>query len=220
MRESKEIIVEFWGDFACFSPPYAKVERLTYPFPTPSAVRGMLSSIYCKPVEFYWQVKRIEVLRPIRYISFKRNEVKVKVSNKPISTDDERTQRQTVALKDVRYRVYATLVAQDGFTGNVAALYEQARRRISSGKCFLQPSLGLREFAAYFEEFNPEKHTEKPIDENLDAGLMVYDIFDLHNSEKPKKAKTCLSLFHAQMKQGVIDVPDYDSDEVIHTTKT
>ena len=69
----KEIVIEVWGDFACFTMPYAKVERLTYPFPTPSAARGILSAIYSKPKEFRWQVNRIEVLNPIRYISFKRN---------------------------------------------------------------------------------------------------------------------------------------------------
>ena len=83
----KEIVIEVWGDFACFTMPYAKVERLTYPFPTPSAARGILSAIYSKPKEFRWQVNRIEVLNPIRYISFKRNEVKCTVSTKPIFTE-------------------------------------------------------------------------------------------------------------------------------------
>ena len=54
-----EVILEVWGDFACFSKPESKVERLTYPVPTPSAVRGILSSIYDKPREFVWQVNRI-----------------------------------------------------------------------------------------------------------------------------------------------------------------
>ncbi|WP_418690728.1 CRISPR-associated protein Cas5 [Agathobaculum sp.] len=67
----KEIVIEVWGDLACFTMPYAKVERLTYPFPTPSAARGILSAIYSKPKEFRWQINRIEVLNPIRYISFK-----------------------------------------------------------------------------------------------------------------------------------------------------
>ena len=49
-----EIIVDVWGDFACFSRPESKVERLTYPVPTPSAMRGVLSAIYSKPNEFYW----------------------------------------------------------------------------------------------------------------------------------------------------------------------
>lgn len=67
----KEIVIEVWGDLACFTMPYAKGERLTYPFPTPSAARGILSAIYSKPKEFRWQINRIEVLNPIRYISFK-----------------------------------------------------------------------------------------------------------------------------------------------------
>ena len=70
-----EIKIEVWGDFACFSRPESKVERLTYPVMTPSAARGILSAIYSKPPEFYWQIRRIEVLKPIKYLSFKRNEV-------------------------------------------------------------------------------------------------------------------------------------------------
>ena len=65
-----EIVLEVFGDFACFTPSWGKVERTTYPFPTPSAARGILSAVYAKPVEFYWQVDRIEVLRPIRYMAF------------------------------------------------------------------------------------------------------------------------------------------------------
>ncbi len=108
----EEIVIEVWGDFACFGNPVTKVERLTYPFPTPSAARGILSAIYSKPAEFYWQVNRIEVLNPIRYISFKRNEVKSTLGMKdgvgiPIITEEDRTQRQTVALQDVRYRIAA-----------------------------------------------------------------------------------------------------------------
>ena len=73
---SKAICVEFWGDLALFTRPESKVERLTYPVPPPSAVRGMLSAIYSKPNEFYWQVTKIEILEPIKYLSVKRNEVK------------------------------------------------------------------------------------------------------------------------------------------------
>lgn len=210
-----EMILEVWGDYACFSQPQGKVERLTYPFPTPSAARGMLSSIYSKPAEFYWQVNRMEVLRPIRYISFKRNEVKCTVSNQPISTDEERTQRQTVALKDVRYRIYASIVPRKTFPGCEKQLYDQARRRIQTGKCYLQPSLGLREFVAYFEAYDPEIHTDTPIPDSLDAGFMVYDVFDLHDYAVRKKTKSKLSLFHAVMNQGVIQIPPYDSPDVL-----
>lgn len=210
----KEIVIEVWGDFACFSEPAAKVERLTYPFPTPSAARGILSAIYSKPSEFFWQINRIEVLNPIRYISFKRNEVQKAISSEPIYTDDDdvRTQRQTVALKDVRYRIAASIVPRAEFSGKEAQLYEQAMRRIRSGKCFFQPSLGLREFTAYFEESDGVR---TPIEDSIDVGLMVYDIFDLHDYSVRKKTKPKLSLFHAAMKNGVIKVPPYDSPEVL-----
>lgn len=132
----KEIVIEVWGDFACFSMPQAKVERLTYPFPTPSAARGILSAIYMKPKEFRWAVNRIEVLNPIRYISFKRNEVKCTVGSDPIFTDEERTQRQTVALRDVRYRIAASIIPRPDFAGKETQLYEQALRRIRGGKSF------------------------------------------------------------------------------------
>ena len=208
----KEIVIEVWGDFACFSAPYAKVERLTYPFPTPSAARGILSAIYMKPKEFRWQINRIEVLSPIRYISFKRNEVKSTTSTAPISTEEERTQRQTVALQDVRYRIAASIVPRPAFVGKETQLYEQALRRIRRGKCYFQPSLGLREFACYFEESDGSR---SPISQSMDAGLMVYDLFTPEDVEVTKKTKIQMSLFHAVMENGVIQVPPYDSPEVL-----
>lgn len=213
-----EVSVTVWGDLACFTAPWAKVERLTLPFPPPSAARGILSSIYCKPVEFHWEIRRIEVMKPIRYISFKRNEVKSTISvksasnYKPVLTEDDRTQRQTICLQDVRYRITAQIVPRPGFRGSAIQLQEQAMRRIQSGKCFCQPALGLKEFVAYFSESEP---SEQPIAEDMDAGLCVYDIFDLHDFEVRKKAQPCLSLYHAVMKQGVIEVPPYDSPEVL-----
>lgn len=211
----REIVLEVWGDFALFSEPAAKVERMTYPFMTPSAARGLLSSIFSKPKEYYWQVNRIEVLRPIQYISFKRNEVKCTVSDKPIFTDEERTQRQSVALKDVRYRIAASIIPQPDFAGKETQLYEQAFRRIRTGKCYMQPSLGLKEFIAYFEEYDPSVHTDRPIEDSMDIGLMVYDIFDLHDCSVQKKTKFQLSLFHAVMDHGVIQIPPYDSPDVL-----
>lgn len=234
-----EVVLDVWGDFACFSRPDGKVERLTYPVPTPSAVRGILSSIYSKPKEFYWQVNRIEVLNPIRYISFKRNEVKCKklkehsscpagtghsarneVKSKkvkeqePLFTDEDRTQRQTVALRDVRYRFAASICPRPDFAGTETQLYEQALRRIRGGKTFVQPALGLKEFVAYFQEGDCERGP-KPIPVDMDLGLMVYDIFDLHDCEVREKTRPRLSLYHCVMRQGVIQVPPYDSPEVL-----
>ena len=213
-----EICIEVWGDFACFAPPYAKVERLTYPVPTPSAMRGLLSSIYAKPAEFVWLVTKIEVLNPIRYMNFMRNEVKSTVSiksdveNSFLYTDEDRTQRQTQVLKDVRYRITARICPRKEFTSTLEQLHCQALRRIRGGKTFMQPSLGMREFVCYFEESDGSR---PPIDVSMDLGLMVYDVFDLHDYSVRAKTKPSLSLYHAVMEHGVIHVPDYDSEEVL-----
>lgn len=209
-----EIQVEIWGDFACFSRAESKVERLTYPMITPSAARGVLSAIYSKPPEFYWQVKKIEVLNPIRYISFKRNEVincKIGRGMKPTLVEESRTQRQTVALKDVRYRITAEMIPQPTFKGTVNQLYEQAQRRIAGGKCFFQPSLGMREFVCYFSE--PTEAEPIPVD--LDIGIMLYDVFDLHKYKVTEKAEPFVTVFKAKLEQGVLIVPPFDSDEVL-----
>ncbi len=209
-----EVRIEVWGDFACFSRPEGKVERLTYPVMTPSAARGILSAVYSKPVEFYWQVRRIEVLSPIRYITFKRNEVinsKIGRNPKAMLVEENRTQRQTVALRDVRYRITAEIIPRKDFKGTVNQLYEQAKRRISSGKCFFQPSLGLREFVCYFDEATDSS----PVDENMDIGFMLYDVFDLHKYEVTAKAEPFVSVFHAVLENGVLEVPDYDSSLVL-----
>ena len=177
-----------------------------------------MSAIYSKPVEFYWQVTRIEVLNPIRYISFKCNEVKSTVSVKGsvessiLYADEGRTQRQTQALKDVRYRIAAVICPQPGYKGTVEQLYSQALRRIRTGKTFYQPCLGLRQFVCYFEESDG---TRLPIEDSIDLGLMVYDVFDLHDCAVRKKAQPKLTLYHAIMEHGVIQVPPYDSPEVL-----
>lgn len=220
----REIALYVWGSLACFSRPESKVERLTYPAPTPSAMRGLLSAIYSKPKEFHWQVRRIEVLRKPAYLSFKRNEVKEKLQNKgdePVCVDftggdgnKGRTQRQTVALKDVAYRVYAEIRKNPNFEGSEEQLYAQALRRIRRGQCFYQPSFGLREFTAYFREADGTEN-EAPIDLDLDLGIMLYDVFDLHSDAEDGYTKPCVTLFHAQLKHGVLEVPDFDSDEIL-----
>jgi CRISPR-associated protein Cas5d len=210
-----QIIIEVWGDFACFTRPEAKVERLSYPVPTPSAMRGVLSAIYSKPKEFYWQINRIEVLNPIKFISFKRNEVKKKTNGKsPMQVEDYdvRTQRQSVVLQDVRYRIYASIIRNKACIHSTDELYKQAFRRIRNGKCFYQPSLGCREFVAYFEESDGVK---QPIDHTQDLGFMLYDVFDLNKTEPLMKEKPFISLFKARLENGVLEVPDFNSATVL-----
>lgn len=244
---AKDIVLEIWGNFACFTRPECKVERLSYPIPTPSAIRGVLNAIYNKPEEFYWQVKKIEVLKPIKFISFKRNEVKGKIDTQfnviyADSTDEKdkskgRTQRQTTMLKDVWYRVTANIeILQKGkITEN--QIYEQSIRRIESGKCYYQPYLGTRECIAYFgtkrpayrplgtqtkesiEDFCEKDKNQSPINESLDVGLMLYDVFDITKYTKPKDVKPFITLFKAKMNNGIIDIPKFNDDSVIKPTR-
>lgn len=209
---AQQIQLDVWGDLACWSRPESKVERLTYPVPTPSGMRGVLSAVYSKPKEFYWQIDRIQVLNPIQYISFKRNEVKQLCGSKPFLVEETRTQRQTVALRDVRYRVTATICKRASFPGSEEQLAEQARRRIEAGKCFFQPSLGLREFPAYFA---PVSGDAEPISLDLDLGYVLYDVFDLNSFEVTKKANPFISFFHARLEGGVLEVPPFDSPQVL-----
>ncbi len=204
--------IEVWGDFACWTRPESKVERLTYPVPTPGGARGVLSAIYSKPAEFYWQVESIAVLKPIRYISFKCNEVKTKAGRNTIIVEEDRTQRQTVALQDVRYRITASIVKRPGFVGGEAQLTDQFERRVRVGKCYFQPSLGLRQFPAYYE-WGKSDCAPEALD--MDLGFMVYDVFDLHRWKVTRKAEPSVSVFHAQLKNGVLEVPPYDSPLVL-----
>lgn len=211
-----KVVLEIWGDFALWTRPETKVERLTYPVPTPGGIRGVLASIYAKPSEFYWQICSIEVLKPIRYITFKRNEVKSKASKisdvnpckSCICIEDDRTQRQSVVLKDVRYRVTAQIVPRPEFPYPPARLLNQFERRVEKGQCFMQPVLGTREFPAYFEGGSSGI---PPIDLDLDLGYMLYDVFDLNEWKVGKTANPSVSLFHAYLEHGVLTVPPYDS---------
>jgi len=225
----KHFVVEVWGDFACFTRPETKVERLSYPVMTPSAARGVLDAIYAKPLEFSWRVHRIEVLKSIQFIALRRNEVKDKISAAAVlkarngaegpliiadgtkdlmGTDAAgRTQRQTIALKDVRYRIHASIMPRKGFAHAAKALEEQAERRLVAGKCYSQPYLGCREFVGYFE---PSSGHGSPVAITDDIGWMVYDVFDL-DAIDIDHAPPYISLFRAELKEGVLEIPNWES---------
>jgi CRISPR-associated protein Cas5d len=229
-------VLEVWGDLACFSRPELKVERFSYPVITPSAARGIFDAVYAKPVEFRWAVRAIEVLQKPAYIALRRNEVKEKVNvhavldwidgrkePEPIWADGDRdllgtdekgrTQRQTMALRDVRYRLQADILPWPGYEGRQAALEAQFRRRAEKGKCFYQPFFGCREMPAYFKlvELGSE---QGPIDHDEDLGLMLYDVFDLSRPGTAHDAPA-VSLFRAEMRGGIVQVPDYASPDVL-----
>lgn len=222
-----QIRLYVWGDYACFTRPEMKVERVSYDVMTPSAARGILSAIHWKPA-IHWVVDKIHVLRPIRFESVRRNEVSNKISiskassqmkrhsleNLHIFADDstERQQRATTALKDVAYVIEAhvVLTGRAGDDDNIVKHLEMFKRRARRGQCFQQPCLGTREFAAYFSLLESEE-TLPPsmltIDEcNRDLGWMLHDI-DFKNGNTPH-------FFRAEMKDGVIEVPPFYANEV------
>jgi CRISPR-associated protein Cas5d len=226
-----------WGNLACFSRPDAgKVERFSYPLITPSAARAIFEAILWKP-RFRWQVTRIEVLKPPRYIALRRNEVKNKAPSeqtirswmtgaetvRPIwadgasdslGTDQEgRTQRQTMALKDVAYVLHAELRPWPDAAADGVGLDAQFQRRAARGQCIYQPYLGCREFPAYFRVPEPdEKFEAYPL--NLDLGWMLYDVFDLRKRGTSRDSPF-ISLFQAKVTDGVAVVPEYESPDVV-----
>ena len=175
----KEYCLEVWGDMACFTRPELKVERVSYDVITPSAARAIYEAIFWKPA-IHWQITKIEILNPVRWASVKRNEVgAVAKSAKPICIDEvnkegklvNRQQKNTLLLKDVRYRIWAKMefrsvakrkaegdlfVHEPGADENPMKYYRMFERRASKGQCFNQPYLGTREFSASFRLVDPE----------------------------------------------------------------
>jgi len=233
--------LEVWGDFACFTRPEMKVERFSYPVITPSAARGIFDAIYWKrSYGFYWQIEKVEVLKLPRYIALRRNEVKDKAPPEstiiawmkgkreivPIWADGDRdllgtdqkgrTQRQTMALKDVHYRLYAHIAFRKGANHTVTH-DNQFVRRAGHGKCFYQPFFGCREFPAFFQYVETLDNHKNPIPIDIDLGWMLYDVFDL-SCANDEFAPPRISIFHARVLQGILDVPKY-GDPLVKTTE-
>ena len=201
--------VKVWGDYACFTRPEMKVERVTYPVPTASAARGILEAIFWKP-EFAWRVEEIWVLKPIRYFSILRNEVNSRASERAAAAWQEsgggynaaadRAQRHTLALRDVAYIIRAQVELMPGVEADPAKFRDQFRRRVRDGRCFATPYLGCREFSACFAE--PDG-TEAPIDLTEDLGLMLLDLDYAPDGE----GRGTPRFFHAHLEHGVLRFP-------------
>ena len=159
MEELPALEVKVWGEFACFTRPEMKAERVSYSVMTPSAARGVLEAIFWKP-EFSWQVREIWVLNPIRHFSILRNEVNSKAAFATARgwgrtgggyfADEDRAQRHTLALRDVAYLIKADMALAPHATEDIAKYRDQFRRRVNRGQCYHQPYLGCREFVASF----------------------------------------------------------------------
>ena len=218
----KTYCLEVTGDFACFTRPEMKVERVSYDVITPSAARACFEAILWKPA-IRWHIRRIEVLKPIRWINLRRNEVgcvastrnaeaamKAGSGNLGIYVEDERQQRAGLFLRDVAYRLHAELEFHPAADpGANATKYQQMfERRAAKGQCVNQPYLGCREFAAEFRPIPDPDAEIPPIADSRDLGFMLYDLdFSKPSDPTPR-------FFRARLESGTVTVPAWDSEEV------
>jgi len=170
--------VEIWGDYACFSRPELKVERVSYEIITPSAVRGILEAVMWKPAIKYF-IDEIAVCSPIRFENFRRNEVGFKVNSmKPKAATSDREQRAAMVLRNVHYVVTAhfKMTHKAGAEDNESKFADIICRRLEKGKNYHMPYLGTREFPAKLRLIGEGETMPVPIDETRALGLMLYDI--------------------------------------------
>lgn len=222
---SERFCLEVSGDFACFTRPEMKAERVSYDVITPSAARAIFESILWKPA-ISWHTQSIEVLSPIRWTTIRRNEVGGKISAASVRSamslgagslalyvEEDRQQRASLLLRDVRYRITATfsMTAKVVPEDNRQKFAEMFARRAAKGQCINQPYLGCREFACDFRLIDPHA-VPAEIPEELhgerDLGWMLYDL-DFSDASDPQPR-----FFHARMNDGVVRIPAWESEEV------
>lgn len=214
------------GDYACFTRPEMKVERVSYDVITPSAARGIVEAVYWKP-QIRWVIDRLTVLNPIRFTSLRRNEVGSRASASTAKTamkkgsgdlgifiEDERQQRAATLLRDVAYLIDAHFEYTDKAGDedrNDGKHLDQFNRRARKGQCFHRPYLGCREFPADFELADALPPEAVSVHDSLmgerDLGYVLHDIDYAHGNEA--------RFFRATMIDGVIDVPPFDARGVV-----
>lgn len=217
----KEIVrLKVTGNFACFTRPDLKVERMSYPCMTPSAARGILEAILWKP-EFQWVVRRIIVLNPIKFTSIKRNEISKKGSRgvKHIEIEKNRVQRNSIVLKKVAYIIEASVFVDEdiinktkgnGHPVTVKKYREMFERRVKKGQCWHQPCLGTREFAA---DFSLPDEQDTPLDITYPIGSMLYDMYyDLKGNATP------LFFYDVAIKNGILECPEDKATQMLSSS--
>ncbi len=217
------ISLEVWGDYACFTRPEMKTERVSYDVMTPSAARGLLESIYWHP-GIRWVIDRIRVCAPIRFTNLRRNEVKSTVSARSARTVMERgagelylvtsqdiQPRASMLLRDVRYVIDAHFDLTDrAAPGDHAGKFQDiVKRRIGRGQFYSQPYFGCREFPAQFKACEVPPPCPEELKGERDLGYMLWDL-DYSDPENITPL-----FFRAVLRDGVLAVPARDSGEVI-----
>jgi len=215
MRLGYGIKIEVWGEYALFTRPEMKVERVSYDVITPSAARGIIEAIYFKPA-IHWIIDRIHVCNPIMFTNVRRNEVKSKLMSGnaksamngnanviPIYTASDIQQRASMILKNVRYVIEAHFELTDkaGEDDTEEKHYNIVMRRLRNGQYFHQPCFGCREFPANFKLLE-DNGVITTCNENRDLGYVLYDM-DYSDKEDIRPM-----FFRAHLKDGVIDLKD------------
>ena len=218
---AKNYCLEVRGDYACFTRPEMKVERVSYDVITPSAARAVFEAILWKPA-IRWRITKIEVLNPIKWISVRRNEVGAVISSRNAESaaragkgnlglyiEDERQQRAGLFLRDVAYRLHADLelLPNVGENNTLPKFMDMFERRAKSGQCINQPYLGTREFACDFQLID-EQSKKLTITESRELGWMLHDM-DFSKPSEPQPR-----FFRASMVNGAISVPAPENEEV------
>ena len=231
-----KIIVE--GDYACFTRPEFKVERVSYDVPTPGALEGLLKSIYWKPAIRY-VIDKIIVFNDIDFVNIRRNEVKDKVSlatmksrmngkggDPCIYTSESRSQRASMILKNVKYGIEfhfeLTGLRDDEETDSENKHYNIIKRRLEKGQWFRPPCLGCSEFLVkrieLVEEFDENLISSKIVAMgDVDLGYMSYKVMFKDRGkpvnddwDKPKFSDRASTVYYRpHMINGVIDVKKY-----------
>ena len=216
------IQVEVWGDYALFTRPEMKTERVSYDVMTPSAARGLLESIYWHP-GMRWRIDRIHVCSPIRFTNIRRNEVKDTISARKVKTVMEKgkgelylatpesiQQRTAIVLRDVHYVIDAHFdLTENAAPGDNAGKFQDIiKRRLERGQCYSAPYFGTREFPAYFRRCTELPPCPEELKGVRDLGWMLLDM----DYTDPQNITP--RFFRASLTDGVLTVPPWDSEEV------
>ena len=214
--------LEVWGDYALFTRPEMKVERVSYDVMTPSAARGLIDGIFWHP-GLTWVIDRIHVCAPIRFTNLRRNEVKSTIPARNVRTVMERgsgdlylstsrdiQQRAALLLRDVHYVIEAhfEMTEKASPSDNPGKFQDIIKRRIKRGQFYHQPYFGCREFPAHFRLCEELPPCPEELQGERDLGWMLYDLDYTHPEDITPL------FFHGILRDGVLEVPSKDSEEV------
>ena len=215
------VLIEVWGDYACFSRPEMKVERVSYDVMTPSAARGLLEAIYWHP-GMRWVIDKIHVCAPVRFTNIRRNEVKDTISARSarsamehggalyLATPESIQQRAALVLRNVHYIIDAhfDMTEKASAADNPGKFQDIMRRRLEKGQFYHQPYFGVREFPANFRVCSEIPPCPEELLGDKDLGWMLLDM----DYSDPENIKPCF--FRAMLHDGVLQIPSISDREV------